>query len=139
MAVTFKEIEEAFSFVSSAPESEHEAFLDRITGKIYYHSDMLEDFEELPEDIDDERYIAIPSNKELDLGKRLVQVFIYEYLPDAAEEVEAIFRRKGAYARFKALLERRGILQKWYDFETEAEEEALRFWCQENGIELLPE
>ncbi|MEE4241187.1 MAG: UPF0158 family protein [Desulfopila sp.] len=139
MTIAFTDVEEAFFFFSSVPEFEHEAFLDRETGKIYYHSEMLDDFEELPEDIDDERYIAIPHKKELSLGKRLVQVFIYQYLPDDAEEVEAIFRRKGAYARFKALLDRRGILQKWYDFEAEAEEKALRIWCQENGIELLTE
>lgn len=139
MTIDFKEIEDAFFFVSSAPEFEHEAILDRETGKTYYHSEMLGDFEELPEDIEDDRYIAIPHKKELGLGKGLVLDFTYTYLPEDAEEIEAIFRRKGAYARFKALLDKKGALQKWYDFEARAEEEALRLWCQENGIELLTE
>lgn len=139
MTINFKEIEDAFFFVSSAPEYEHQAFLDRETGKIYWHSEMLDDFEELPEDIDDERYIAIPHKKELGLGKRLVLDFTHKYLLDEEEEIEAIFRRKGAYARFKVLLEKKDALQKWYDFEARAEEEALRLWCKENGIELLAE
>lgn len=137
MAINFKEIEEAFFFVSSVPEFEHEAFLDSETGKIYYHSEMLGDLEELPEDIDDEKYIAIPHKKELGLGKRLVLDFADMHLPEEVEKIEAIFRRKGAYSRFKILLEEKGTLQKWYDFETRAEQEALRLWCRENEIELL--
>jgi hypothetical protein len=136
IAIDFKEIEEAFFFVSSAPEYEHRAFLDRETGKIYWQSEMVEDFGELPEDIDDDRYIAIPHKKTLGLGKSLVLDFAYKSLPDEADEIEAIFRRKGAYAKFKALLDKKGALQKWYDFEARAENEALRLWCEENGIEL---
>ena len=36
----------------------------------------------LPDDIDDEKYIAIPNKKELDLGKPLVLDFTREFLPD---------------------------------------------------------
>lgn len=136
MTITFKEIEDAFFFVSSAPEYEHHAFLDRETGKTYWQSEMLDDLEELPEDIEDDRYIAIPHKIELDLGKRLVLEFACAHLPDEVEEIAAIFRRKGAYDRFKALLGKKDALQKWYDFEAQAEEEALRLWCKENGIEL---
>jgi Uncharacterised protein family (UPF0158) len=139
MTINFSEIEDAFFFVSSAPEYEHQAFLDRETGKIYYHSEMHGDFEELPEDIDDDRYLVIPHKKELGLGKRLVFNFAYTHLPSEADKIEGIFQRKGAYARFKGLLERKGSLQKWYDFEAQAEKEALRLWCKENGIELQAE
>jgi len=134
--VDFKEIEEAFLFVSSAPESEHQAFLNKETGKIYWQSEMVEDFDELPEDIEDDKYIAIPHKKELGLGKSLALDFAWKHLPDQVEEIEAIFRKKGAYARFKALLERKGALEKWYEFESGAEDEALRQWCAENGIEI---
>ena len=136
MAIDFKEIEEAFFFVSSAPEYEHQAFLDRETGKIYWQSEMVEDFDELPEDIEDGKYIAIPHKKELGLGKSLALDFADKYLPDEAEEIEAIFRKKGAYTRFKALLERKGALKQWYDFEARSEDEALHLWCEENRIEL---
>ncbi len=47
-----------------------------------------------------------------------------------------MFRKKGAYGRFKHFLESNDMLQTWYDFENEQEEKALREWCKENGIEV---
>jgi hypothetical protein len=43
-----------------------------------------------------------------------------------------MFRRSGAYSSYKTLLERRGLLEEWYDIEDSREEQALRKWC--NGI-----
>ena len=92
--------------------------------------------EELPDDIDDEKYAAIPDKRELDLGRPLVLDFVRQFLPEDYDEVRRIFSRKGAYGRYKALLVRRGALDRWYDFSNKAEEAALREWCAENGIEL---
>ena len=48
---------------------------------------------------------------DLDLGSRLALRFADQHLPEkAADKVYDIFRRKGAYARFKDLLESLGIL-----------------------------
>ena len=47
-----------------------------------------------------------------------------------------LFRREGAYARFKALLDSKGALDRWYAYGTESIEQALRAWCAENGLEL---
>ena len=92
---------------------------------------------ELPDDIDDEKYIAIPDKRELDLGKPLVLDFAREFLSDDYDEVRHIFSRRGAYRRFKDLLVRRGALDQWEDFSDKAEEAALREWCVENGIEIM--
>ena len=97
--------------------------------------DVVHD-EELPEDIDDEKYISIPHKRELDLGKPLVLDFAVEFLPDDYNEVRDIFSRRGAYRRYKDLLVRRGALDLWYDFSDKAEEAALRQWCAEKGIDL---
>ena len=73
---------------------------------------------ELPDDIEDsEKYVPIPDKRELDLGKPLVLDFARQFLPNDIDEVRRIFTRKGAYARFKDLLDRRGALDHWYDFE----------------------
>jgi hypothetical protein len=53
-----------------------------------------------------------------------------------AGRVRDIFGRRGAYRRFKDFLETRSMLEKWYAFEEKATAEALRKWCEENGIEL---
>ena len=114
---------------------ENQAHLDRRSGKIYWHTEFGENDEELPDDIDDEKYISIPDKRELDLGKPLVLDFAREFLPDDYDEVCQIFSRRGAYRRYKELLVRRDALERWYDFSNKSEETALRKWCAENGIE----
>ena len=65
------------------------------------------DSDELPDDIEDSRkYIEIPHKNELDLGKNIVMRFVIEFMPDDIYRVENIFKRKGAYSRFKSLLEK---------------------------------
>ena len=76
---------------------ENEAHLDRQSGKIYWHSEFGDNNEELPDDIDDEKYIAIPDQRELDLGKPLVLDFAREFLPDDYDEVRQIFQPKRCF------------------------------------------
>ena len=135
MPVSFSDLQLAFEFVSSGGMGENEAYVDRQSGKIYWHSESGDNDEKLPDDIDDEKYIAIPDKKELDLGKALPLDFAREFLPDNYDEVRQIFNRRGAYGRFKDLLLRRGALERWYDFSNKAEEAALREWCAANGID----
>jgi hypothetical protein len=140
MAVSFKDIMDAFEFASFGMPHETEAYLCKESGKTYWHSELGDDFEELPEDIeDDEKYIRIPHKNELGLGKPLVFAFVEERLPDDYHEVRRVFSKRGAYARFKDLLERKGALKEWYDFEAKAQEKALREWCDENSIEISDE
>jgi hypothetical protein len=136
MPVSFSDLQLAFEFVSSGGMGENEAYLDRQSGKIYWHSEVGDNDEELPNDIDDEKYISIPDKRELDLGKPLVLDFAREFLPDDYDEVRHIFSRRGAYRRYTELLVQRGALERWYDFSNKSEETALREWCAENGIEL---
>jgi len=51
--------------------------------------------------------------------------------------VRRIFAKRGAYAKFKTLLMRRGALERWHGFENEATEQALREWCKINGVDLI--
>jgi hypothetical protein len=105
MPVSFKDIQEAFEFVSAGGMGEHQAFLCKRSGKIYWQSDLLDDLDELPGDLDDsEKYVQIPDKRELDLGKPLVLDFARKFLPDDFDEVRQIFSRRGAYARFRGLL-----------------------------------
>jgi hypothetical protein len=136
MPVSFSDLQLAFEFVSNGGMGENEAYLDRQSGKIYWHSAFGDNDEELPDDIDDEKYISIPDKREFDLGKPLVLDFAREFLPDDYDDVRHIFSGRGAYRRCKDLLVRRGALKPWYDFSNKAEEAALREWCAENGIDL---
>src|SRR6516225_4048392 len=111
MVVSFSDLQLAFEFVSSGGMGENEAYLDRRSGKIYWHSEFGDNDEELPDDIDDDKYISIPDKRELDLGKLLVFDFARGFLPDDYDEVRHIFSRRGAYRRFKELLVRRDALE----------------------------
>jgi hypothetical protein len=72
MPISFSDLQLAFEFVSSGGMGENEAYLDRQSGKIYWHSEFGDNDEELPDNIDDDKYIAIPDKIEFSLGKPLV-------------------------------------------------------------------
>ena len=139
VAVRHDDLSMAFDFVSYAAPMEHSAYVSLDTGKIWWISDSNDAFdEEIPDDLEtSDRYLAIPHKNDLDLGRRLALRFVAQELPGRYGEVEGFFRRHGAYARFKDLLEREGVLERWYAFETDAVESALRQWCAENGLELV--
>jgi hypothetical protein len=137
VSVNWDELLHTFEFVSLGQPHEHEAVLCRKTGKFLWHSDVAEDIEEWPDDADDEeKYLSIPHKKELDLGTPLVFAFAREFLPDEFDEIRRIFDKRGAYARFKDLLQTKKALDRWYDFENKATEAALREWCEINGITI---
>ena len=101
MPVSFKDILEALEFVSAGGMGEHQAFLCKQSGRVYWHSEFSDELGELPDDIEDsEKYVPIPDKRELDLGKPLVLDFARQFLPNDIDEVRRIFTRKGAYARF---------------------------------------
>jgi hypothetical protein len=139
MPAEFDQILLAFEFVGGAALGEHEAFVCRRTGKIYWRSDSFgeDELDELPDDIEDaEKYLAIPDKRELGLGKSLALDFAREFLPADFAEVRYIFGKRGAYQKFKALLTRRRALERWDDFESKATERALREWCELNSVEV---
>lgn len=137
-AVDFDDILEAFETVSFGTSYEKEAFLCKETGRIYYYFEDMNDMsDELPDDIHDNgKYIQIPHKNELGLGKKLPLSFVQHELPGDLDCLCRIFRKKGAYSRFKDLLEKRGILEKWYEFEAEATDKALCDWCEINSVKM---
>ena len=134
--VTFADIQDAFSFVSSASYGMRSAVLRKDTGQIYYRSEAGDPDESTDEDFEWGRCIDIPHKNDLGLGHQLVIEFVENHLPDEYQHVQRILRKRGAYGRFKDLLESKGLLQTWYDFENRREKQALRQWCNENEVEL---
>lgn len=133
--INFSDIEDAFLFVSSAGYGMNTALLDKDTGELYYRSEMG-DMDEIDDDVDLENCITIPHKNDLDLGQELVFEFVQNHLPDEYERVRHIFRRPGAYGKFKNVLASEGLLQAWYDYENQQEKQALQKWCEDNGIEI---
>ncbi len=132
----FSDIQDAFFFVSSAGYGLHSAVLCKNTGELFYRSEMADLDEQKDKELDGEQFVEIPHKNDLGLGQDLVFDFVEMHTPHDYERVRQIFRKRGAYGRFKDFLDSKGLLQKWYDFEAQREEEELRKWCVENEIEL---
>lgn len=124
----------ALEWVSDLSASENMAFVCRESGQVVMTS--CEDFGQehaptLPPDIEDAtKYAIVPSRQDLGLGKRLAVRFVQASLPSRLEDTYAMFAAKGAYARFKAMLEEERMLETWYAYEAEAVERGLREWAE---------
>ncbi|HET7611407.1 MAG TPA: UPF0158 family protein [Rhodanobacteraceae bacterium] len=135
--VKLDDLEEAMEFVSSGQDFGNAAWVRRDAGEVLWHADDGNDWEPLPEDIDEEdRYVAVPDKRDFGLGKPLALEFARTHLPECLEQVYGIFSHRGAYARFKDLLDRHDSLEAWYQWEQEKTRQALREWCADNGIKL---
>ncbi|MBN1540787.1 hypothetical protein JW992_01485 [candidate division KSB1 bacterium] len=133
--IAFSDIEDAFLFVSSDQPFMNQAVVNRKTGKIVYQSEF-DDIDEFPEDENDPDTIDIPHKNDLDLGRHLVSVFTAKFIPEQFAAVEQIFRHRGAYRKFKDLLDSIGKLEAWHQFEDEQTKIALRQWCSDHDLEI---
>jgi hypothetical protein len=136
-AVEISELLEAVEFVSSVLTADAAAYVSRDTGDVYFVGTDIEPEDGLPEDLEtSDRYVAVPSKQDLDLGRLLALRFAETHVPEHYETIFSAFARPGAYARFKDVLETHGQLAAWYEFENNAQQDALRDWCAAEGLEL---
>ena len=137
---SYDNIESAYMFVSACSYGMNAALICRDTDRILWRSDMSGEDEigqaEEEGTLNWDETVEMPHRNDLDLGQTLIFEFINEELPNEYDRVSDIFSRKGAYSRYKSLLERCGKLDEWHAFENKREKEALLQWCKENGIQL---
>ena len=125
----------AVEFVTGGQVHGAAAYVDRHTGAILWAGDGME--EPLPDDIDDEeRYLPVPSRKELGLGRNDALAFTEQHAPQLLDRAEAIFNRAGAFQRFKALMDEAGLLPQWYAHQDQRLWEELEAWAEEHGLKL---
>ena len=137
MQVKITDIEMAIEFVSPDMFGS-KAYINIETGEIHYAGGLVDESE--PSDsYENGEYLSIPGKSDLDLGASVVIDFVDEYIPEKAQQVYKIFNRKGAYSRFKDLLESLNQLDNWFNYEQEALREAALEWCRENNIDVSNE
>jgi hypothetical protein len=135
--ISLEDLEEALLWTEAGSGGETRAWFCRTSGCLYTGGHDDPDIDELPSDIEDaDRYAEVPDKRDLDLGQSLVFRFVLAHAPQLESDVEAIFSRRGAYRRFKDLLERHDLLQRWYDFENRATCVALLEWAESEGFEV---
>ena len=139
--VNLDQLQNAMEWASS-DFLDNEAYICRQTGKIYWIAGdpgMIDEEEEIPEDIHNgERYLPVPDKRDLDLGNQLAFDFATRYLAQHYDDVRDMFRRQGAYRRFKDFLERKDMLEKWYAYSDERAAKALGEWCETENLSLGP-
>ena len=129
--VRYQDLWDAFDFLSFGQSFENRAYISLDTGKIFYFSDEMAD-DERPDDVEtSDRYLPVPDKNDLQLGSATAHRFARLELPDRVREVEDMFSHRGAYSKFK------GLLERWYEYEKEQVEAGLREWGEENGIEVV--
>jgi hypothetical protein len=127
----------ALEFASVGEVYGNQAFVSVKTGKIFFKSEDLGIQEDAPADLEtSEEFLCLPNKRQLGLGRDLVFAFVEEKLPGKWADVREFFRRRGAYARFKDMLESCNMLEAWYKYEETRTEEELRRWCEDNGLQL---
>ena len=134
--LTMDDLEFALEYASGGSLLGAESHIRKDTGEIINY-DEDGNFEALPDDIDDPaKYVQVPTKQELGLGKPLALEFAEQVVPERFDQVREIFRRKGAYGRYKDLLEREGKLEAWYEYEHSKTRVKLLEWCEENDIRI---
>lgn len=135
--VNIEELKGAVAWVSN-DSLMNEAYICRKTGHIYWVPDdveMSDEWEDAPDDIQDtEKYALVPDSHYLDLGNKLAFDFTAQYLAARYDDVRTMFRRKGAFSQFKALLHEQDLLEDWYAFSEEQSHNALEDWCESEGF-----
>jgi hypothetical protein len=134
--IDYDTLEQALHWTSTYGDDQR-ALVSRTTGEVFF-AGIYGAEGDLPADVGDAAlYVAVPHRHDLELGRPLVRRFCAEQLPPPlAGQAEGLFRRAGAYSRFKELLHRHGRLDAWFAYEAEATERALRDWCATVGLVL---
>jgi hypothetical protein len=114
------------------------ACVDRRTGEVHWvgGDDPIENA--LPDDVDDDpNYARVPDKHELDLGNRLASRCARDCAPVLLDAVHDAFRRRGAWSRFKDMLDAKDLLQAWYEYENQATVEALTDRAEGEGFAVV--
>ena len=137
--ISLREFHDVFKSINPW-ESDAEAFVRTdADGIVYVPSSMIADEEQRQaacDEMDEEgSWISFPDASELRLGKDVALRYAERFLSENDyERVVDIFYRRGAFRRFKDLLDERGKLEEWYAFEEISELAALKEWLTEKDI-----
>ena len=133
--VSLSDLEHALLWTKD-PTFDTEAYVSRETGEVIF----IGGDDPMPVKVPKKelrikkKYIPTPLQNDLINARRLLFDFIEEHLPDQLENVQDNFHHAGAWGRTKTLLQRKGKLNDWHQYENEALRTALREWAEENGF-----
>lgn len=115
-------------------------FLDLETGESVFLVDELItglDNEGLEDEIEEnfERYLRLPTKFEIN-EYHIMEEFIWS-LPEGRQQdrLERAIQGRGAFRRFKDMVDDLGIEKRWYQYEADAYKKIAIEWCRDHEIE----
>ena len=117
-------------------------FLDLETGESVFLVDELItglDNEGLDEEIEENygtRYLRLPTKYEIN-EYHIMEEFIWTLEDEKVNKLEGAIQGRGAFRRFKDMVNRMGISQQWYNFQAEYYRKLAIEWCKENSLEYM--
>lgn len=117
-------------------------FLDVESGDSVMLADELVtglDNEGLEDEIENnpDRYLRLPTKFEIH-EYHIMEEFIWSLNNDSlASKLENAIRGKGAFRRFKDLVNYMGIEKQWYPYQTNAYKKIAKKWCEDNKVEYI--
>ncbi len=81
-------------------------------------------------------YLPLPEKYDFN-EYRIIEKFISSVpVRKQAEMLSQAIHGKGAFRRFKDMLERLGLIDQWFKFREQKLREFVEFWCTENKIDF---
>gem|GEM_PF-960755 len=147
-SIELKYIVEQFELYCSARDSTARAWFDKRDGEVHTAENDNDDYDEdeLEESNEPSWYelhksgilVDLPDHYDLRQYEMMEEFAeIQASIPNANKIIEAI-RGKGAFRRFRATVERLGLLKDWYAFHDREMLDKARRWCENNGIDYTP-
>jgi len=119
------------------------AFYDLEKQELIWHMEgfgyqMDEDDEEIEEMIEEgwrTRFFRLPTKFDIN-EYHFMEDFIYDEIPEGGvrDQFENAIRGRGAFRRFRQLVERLGILDDWYKYKEKEQRKLAIEWCQEHDF-----
>ena len=133
MKVKLTDILEAIAFTDDSISY----FLDKVTGKLVWVSEMAmspQEQEEAYDMLDEHGFYRLPEERELN-EYHTMERFIETLPPPARDRLIIAISGRGVFRRFKDGVLRFGVEKAWYEFRDAVQREKAIEWCTENGIE----
>jgi hypothetical protein len=132
------------------------AYLNRENGKIEVvpdePTDAIEDGEEqedaneflatggeeaciVREIIQGKNWIPLPSKFDIHDYQIMEDFCLSQKDPTQRDRLLNAIQGRGAFARFKGIVQQLGLLEKWYEFKKTEYSEIAKQWCEQNGVE----
>ena len=82
----------------------------------------------------EDKYLKLPGKYEVN-DYEIMEAFCLQLPPSKSQEFLSAIRGRGAFRRFRHMLEDSLLLEQWYRFEQEAQREIALAWCSENKVQ----